>query len=86
MIMNQNTKDILYAFSASAIYISLYLYNWYIQRTVEIDDYDTKGQQEDLEKYFKDLVDDNLWLMTTLSVILNYWIAEVIILIFILIF
>jgi hypothetical protein len=84
--MNQKTKDILYAFSASAIYISLLLYNWYLARTVELDEYNPEEQQDKVNKYFKDLVDDNLWLMTTLSVILNYWIAEIIILIFTLIF
>lgn len=84
--MNERLKDNLYVFSIPAIYISLLLYNWYISNYIEQDELNIEQQQEELTQNFKDLVDDNLWLMTTLSIILNYWIAEVIILIFSLIF
>lgn len=72
--MNERLKDNLYVFSIPAIYIALLLYNWYISNYIEQDELNIEQQQEELTQNFMDLCEDNLWLMATLSLILNHWI------------
>ena len=79
--MNQKLKDNLYVFSIPATYITLLLYNWYLANYVFMDELNPEKQEEELSQHFMESCENNLWLMVTLSVILNYWIAEIFIII-----
>lgn len=74
--MNEKVKDILLAFSTPSMYVLLVFYNWYIQRVLEIDEYDADNQMKELVEHFMAVCEDNLWLMVTLSLMLNYWIVQ----------
>lgn len=74
--MNEKVKDILLAFSTPAMYVLLVFYNWYIQRVLEIDEYNADNQMKELVEHFMAVCEDNLWLMVTLSLMLNYWIVQ----------